>query len=54
MSDSDDDVPQLSAASLSALQEFYKEREDQENQLKAINPEDKTTDITFDENWVGW
>ncbi|XP_012263575.2 EEF1A lysine methyltransferase 1 [Athalia rosae] len=51
MLESDDDVPQLSSTTLAALQEFYKEKEDQENQLKNIGAEKESSNLTFDENW---
>ena len=55
MTESDDDEPQLSQLALSALQEFYKEREKRENQLKKISDEsngEAAADVTFDEDWV--
>ena len=44
-SDNGDDLPQLSAHTLTALQEFYSEKERQEKEATEGN-----TDI--DENWV--
>lgn len=54
MTESDDDVLQLSSSTLVALQEFYKEKEKRENQLKNILEQDQSANVTFDENWVCW
>ncbi|XP_043273500.1 EEF1A lysine methyltransferase 1 [Venturia canescens] len=52
MTESDDDEPQLSQTTLAALHEFYKEREESENQLnKTLIEPGKSTDVTFEENW---
>ena len=48
MSDSDDDVPQLSADTFLALQEFYQEQEEREKRLVSSADEN----ATFDEDWV--
>ncbi|KAJ3662356.1 hypothetical protein Zmor_006710 [Zophobas morio] len=47
MSDSDDDVPQLSADTFLALQEFYQEQEEREKRLVSSADEN----ATFDEDW---
>lgn len=51
MCDSDDDVPQLSAETFSALQEFYKEEEEKQKKLK-VAIENLNDELHFDENWV--
>lgn len=48
MSDSDDDVPQLSAATLAALQEFYDEQKMDQGQDKNIYSVG-----AVEEDWVG-
>ncbi|KAJ8977909.1 hypothetical protein NQ317_012410 [Molorchus minor] len=48
----DDDVPQLSAGTFTALVEFYKEQNERENRLKLVNSETSLNeDLNFDENW---
>lgn len=55
MSESDEDVPKLSSATLAALKEFYQEKEDEEKKFNTISVESETTNsITFGENWVSW
>ncbi|KZC12204.1 PREDICTED: protein-lysine N-methyltransferase N6amt2 [Dufourea novaeangliae] len=49
MSDSDDDL-QLCPTTLAVLNEFLKEKEERENQLKCMS-ESQTLDVSFDENW---
>ncbi|KAJ8013071.1 hypothetical protein DPEC_G00049490 [Dallia pectoralis] len=49
MSDSDDDVPQLSAATLAALQEFYAEERD--GLVPNSEPEDKFSVGAVEEDW---
>lgn len=51
MSDNSDDDLQLCPTTLAALNEFLKEKEEREKQLKH-NLESQTLNITFDENWV--
>lgn len=53
MSESEDDDIQLCPTTLAALNEFLKEKEERENQLKCIL-ENRTSDVSFDENWVNW
>lgn len=49
MSDGDDDdLPQLSAATFNALQEFYKEQEEREINKANISVQDGP----IEENWV--
>ncbi|XP_029038985.2 EEF1A lysine methyltransferase 1 [Osmia bicornis bicornis] len=50
MSDNSDDDLQLCPTTLAALNEFLKEKEEREKQLKH-NLESQTLNITFDENW---
>ncbi|XP_076237832.1 EEF1A lysine methyltransferase 1 [Calliopsis andreniformis] len=50
MSESEDDDLQLCPTTLAALNEFLKEKEERENQLKCIL-ENETLDVSFDENW---
>lgn len=50
MSESDDDDLQLCPTTLAALNEFLKEKEERENQLKRIS-ENQSLDISFDEDW---
>ena len=54
MSESDDDVPQLNPDTLAALKEFYHEREERENKLKAIleTKDSVNIDVDFEEDWV--
>lgn len=56
MTESDDDEPRLSGSTLAALQEFYKEREERENELKKVIDEQNgsAADVSFDEDWVSW
>ncbi|XP_012285696.1 EEF1A lysine methyltransferase 1 isoform X2 [Orussus abietinus] len=51
MSESDEEVPQLSAATLAVLQEFYQEREEHENKLKNIVEQNQILEATFEEDW---
>lgn len=59
MSDSDDDIPQLSSTSLAALQEFYAEKKEREEKISRLietaNDPEKQCDIkdsiTFEEDW---
>lgn len=50
----DDDVPTLSAGTLKALQEFYREQEEKESQLNQTNENGvaKPNEIVFNEDWV--
>ncbi|XP_076646072.1 EEF1A lysine methyltransferase 1 [Halictus rubicundus] len=50
MSISEDDDLQLCPTTLAALNEFLKEKEERENQLKYIS-KNQNLDICFDENW---
>ncbi|KAF7279827.1 hypothetical protein GWI33_006685 [Rhynchophorus ferrugineus] len=47
--DEDNDLPQLSASTFAALQEFYKELEERE--LKQNDCKLTNTDVTFEEDW---
>lgn len=49
-SSSDDEVLQLSAATMDALLEFYKEQQEREDRLREI--EEGNIPDTFEENWV--
>ena len=46
----DDDVPTLSAETMGALMEFYKEQEERNEKLRQI--EEGQVPETFDEDWV--
>lgn len=48
MSDSDDDIPQLSVATLAALQQFYDEQKVDQEQATDLNSVG-----AVDEDWVG-
>lgn len=51
MSDSeDDDIPQLSADTFNALQEFYKEQEEREN--RKFDNSFQFNEEPLEENWV--
>lgn len=49
----DDDDLQLCPTTLAALNEFLKEKQERENQLKC-SLENKDLEISFDENWVNY
>ena len=51
MSDTDDDVPQLSAGALAALQEFYDEEKN--GVAHSTVPVDKYSVGAVEEDWVG-
>ncbi|XP_015118254.1 EEF1A lysine methyltransferase 1 [Diachasma alloeum] len=58
MVDSDDEVPQLSASTLAALQEYYTECQEREDQMKKImnndrvnNGQEEIDNVTFGEDW---
>lgn len=51
MSDDDDDVPQLSSQALSALQEFYREKQQRED-LETIERFNNCSLGSVGENWV--
>jgi len=51
MSDSDDDVPQLSSETFAALQEFYNEQSEKEARLKSALTETNGDTIPIDEDW---
>ena len=52
MSDSDDDSPQLSAHTLAALQDFYKEQNEIENHLQRAKESGDISRLKLEENWV--
>lgn len=52
MSEVDDDVPQLSAETFAALQEFYKEQAQKEEKLKLGLTQSSEDAIPIDEDWV--
>lgn len=52
MSNSDDDIPALSAETFMALQEFYKEQEIKESKLKLAVASSDIKDIHIEEDWV--
>lgn len=60
MTESDDDVPQLCQSTLDALQAFYTERQERENQMTKIlnnqynNETSDAPEIKFEEDWVRW
>lgn len=54
MSDSDDDVPTLSADTLAALQSFYDEQADENQKLTTALQTGKTADIDLKEDWVSF
>ena len=51
MSDSDDDVPQLSAHALAALQEFYTEQKQAEDNMAALQLGQTKAEMP-EEDWV--
>ena len=52
MCESDDEQPRLSSSTLAVLQEFLKERSEQQNLLlEHVSKESQTPNILFDENW---
>lgn len=52
MADDEDDIPQLSAETFAALQEFYVEQEEKEQLLTRLSLDNNLTeDIVFDEDW---
>ncbi|XP_057338840.1 EEF1A lysine methyltransferase 1 [Microplitis mediator] len=54
MTDSDDEIPQLSESTMAALQEFYAERQQREEQISKtiIDGDNETSDNNvFDEDW---
>ncbi|XP_063984735.1 EEF1A lysine methyltransferase 1 [Diachasmimorpha longicaudata] len=58
MTDSDDEVPQLSAATLAALQEYYTECQERDDQIHQIMNDDhinlrqdETDNVIFGEDW---
>ena len=53
MSDSEDDNPQLSAHTLAALQEFYKEQKEQEDKIQTAQETGDVKNIALGEDWVG-
>lgn len=52
MCESDDEQPRLSSSTLAVLQEFLKERSEQQNLLEHVSKESQIPNILFDENWV--
>lgn len=53
MENEEDDVPQLSAETFAALQEFYSEQQKRQEIFAKLETENKLTEnILFDENWV--
>lgn len=52
MYESDDEQPRLSSSTLAALQEFLKERYEQQILLEHVSKEDQISNNLFDENWV--
>lgn len=49
----DEDVPQLSADTFAALQDFYAEQQKRQEIFTKLEAENKLTEnILFDENWV--
>lgn len=52
MSDSDDDLPQLSAETFAALQEFYNEEENKMKNKLPTTCDLNNKELKFEENWV--
>lgn len=52
MSESDDDTPQLSAHALAALQEFYNEQKEKEEQLQIAQEKGDVKHLDLGEDWV--
>lgn len=54
MSESDDEIPQLSSHALAALQEFYDERRQRDEKLNlSLQSSENVKIVEFEENWVG-
>lgn len=47
-----EDIPQLSAETFAALQEFYNEQAIRDNKVNNIKYTNTTNDVNFEENWV--
>lgn len=52
MLDDEDDVPQLTAETFAALQEFYKEEEEKQKNLGLALENCLHNNVKFQENWV--
>lgn len=52
MSESDDEVPQLSADTLAALNEFYAEQTEEQRKLEAAVESGQINNVSLQENWV--
>ncbi|XP_030751001.1 EEF1A lysine methyltransferase 1 isoform X2 [Sitophilus oryzae] len=50
--ENDDDLPQLSANTFAALEEFYREQEERETKQKNFEADSSNGNIIFDEDWL--